>query len=278
MRGYGATGRDVPVGTRDSTGQQQQEEQPQTQPQEPPQEQQPQLTLKQRLDRALDDAATCGLWGILLLTAILAAVVVLNVAYAGADGLVDEALRALGTLFGTCAFASTFLCIKTDPGSPHADPDDGPQQATAEEAPLPPKSRQREQKLEDGQVWVQKFCRHCKLWRPYGAGHCRYCNRCVLHLDHHCIILGTCIGERNQIFFDCLLLFGGLSLLCWFCLTVRCCALGWWRDADWWHLLIIADFTLMSGSSGLALTCFGVCSTCCRCFDPYFQWHGHRHK
>lgn len=28
--------------------------------------------------------------------------------------------------------------------------------------------------------------------------HCYYCNVCVHKYDHHCVLLGICIGESNQ--------------------------------------------------------------------------------
>lgn len=62
--------------------------------------------------------------------------------------------------------------------------------------------------------WLQKWCRECQLWRPKHCGHCEFCGHCTLRLDHHCIFIGTCIGERNVRFFALFLLSCGAGILC----------------------------------------------------------------
>jgi hypothetical protein len=46
-----------------------------------------------------------------------------------------------------------------------------------------------------------KFCKSCQIFRPPRTVHCKFCENCVLELDHHCRWLGCCIGKRNQKFF-----------------------------------------------------------------------------
>lgn len=41
------------------------------------------------------------------------------------------------------------------------------------------------------------ICEICKVPRPPGAVHCSSCGCCVLRRDHHCAVLGQCVGDRN---------------------------------------------------------------------------------
>jgi hypothetical protein len=42
-----------------------------------------------------------------------------------------------------------------------------------------------------------RMCEKCHDIKPPRAHHCSLCERCILRMDHHCIWLGTCIGEHN---------------------------------------------------------------------------------
>uniref|UniRef100_A0A5B7A173 S-acyltransferase n=1 Tax=Davidia involucrata TaxID=16924 RepID=A0A5B7A173_DAVIN len=41
-------------------------------------------------------------------------------------------------------------------------------------------------------------CTYCNVVQPPRAKHCHDCNKCVLQFDHHCVWLGTCIGQGNH--------------------------------------------------------------------------------
>lgn len=56
------------------------------------------------------------------------------------------------------------------------------------------------------------FCRFCHLHRPPLTSHCHTCNVCVLEHDHHCSILGGCVGKRNLRYFVMYLLSLSLAL------------------------------------------------------------------
>lgn len=49
----------------------------------------------------------------------------------------------------------------------------------------------------DPNTKVSLRCAHCCFVPPLRSHHCSYCHRCVATFDHHCFVLGTCIGEKN---------------------------------------------------------------------------------
>lgn len=46
--------------------------------------------------------------------------------------------------------------------------------------------------------WSWKPCPICRHKRPPRAHHCRRCDACVLKRDHHCLLVGRCVGLDNQ--------------------------------------------------------------------------------
>jgi len=180
-------------------------------------------------------------------------------------------LKALASGFGGLGFVSCCLCFLVDPGRPEREPNDpGPEDEDNAD------QRIRDQKLPNGKIWKQKWCRDCKLWRPHRCGHCHTCGRCVLRLDHHCGFMGTCIGERNCRFFTAFLLFCGLGITFFVALGVyRLTQLGCWKDGNvWtasWEPLCIVVFLLCCPpacpipacllSQSIGLTCAGTVYT-----------------
>lgn len=49
-----------------------------------------------------------------------------------------------------------------------------------------------------------KWCYTCKIWRPPKTVHCGDCGFCIAGYDHHCGVMGQCIGKRNIRFFAAL--------------------------------------------------------------------------
>ncbi|CAM8989271.1 unnamed protein product [Rhodiola kirilowii] len=41
-------------------------------------------------------------------------------------------------------------------------------------------------------------CTYCNVVQPPRAKHCHDCDKCVLQFDHHCVWLGTCVGQSNH--------------------------------------------------------------------------------
>ncbi|EPY36565.1 hypothetical protein AGDE_06854 [Angomonas deanei] len=56
------------------------------------------------------------------------------------------------------------------------------------------------------------FCKVCLIRRPRRAAHCYDCNVCVLEHDHHCGVLGGCVGIRTLRFFTLFLQMVSIAL------------------------------------------------------------------
>lgn len=57
----------------------------------------------------------------------------------------------------------------------------------------------------------QTYCRYCNIWRDVNTFHCYVDNHCVVNFDHHCSVLGACIGQYNHRFFTLFLLICGIT-------------------------------------------------------------------
>mmetsp|Transcript_14967 Transcript_14967/g.45166 ORF Transcript_14967/g.45166 Transcript_14967/m.45166 type:complete len:330 (-) Transcript_14967:1451-2440(-) len=92
----------------------------------------------------------------------------------------------------------------------------------------------------------QKWCRTCKVWRPPRASHCAVCGVCVKRFDHHCQLVGNCIGNDNHRFFAAFLLLlqlGAGTLLAVAASTLHAHLLRWryaWQRVDTYLLLLAA--------------------------------------
>ena len=60
------------------------------------------------------------------------------------------------------------------------------------------------------------ICKECSSRRPLRTFHCSMCYRCVFRYDHHSLLLNTCIGYSNQIFY-------GVFLFCSLAMDYLCC-------------------------------------------------------
>jgi hypothetical protein len=68
------------------------------------------------------------------------------------------------------------------------------------------------------------FCARCLSNRPAGAHHCSECDVCILDKNHHCLILGSCVGRNNIRYFVSFLFFL-LAGTAWFLVLARPLAL-----------------------------------------------------
>lgn len=57
-------------------------------------------------------------------------------------------------------------------------------------------------------------CKQCKIYElPLRSYHCKKCQRCIRTFDHHCPIIGGCIGENNHFIFCLFLLTQSISFI-----------------------------------------------------------------
>ncbi|EEF39370.1 protein S-acyltransferase 10 isoform X3 [Ricinus communis] len=96
-------------------------------------------------------------------------------------------------------------------------------------------------------------CSYCNVEQPPRAKHCHDCDKCVLQFDHHCVWLGTCIGQGNHCRFwwyiceeTTLCLWTGILYIAYLKANIT---RAWWKDA----IMIILLVTLSIASIFLLL-------------------------
>lgn len=124
-------------------------------------------------------------WWAILITATVTALIVLANVYAAWQHIGSVEYSVLWVLLAV-AHVSSLCLITSDPGV-------YPRLLPEETDPL-------------GQNMELVFCRVCRMRRPPRTSHCYDCNVCVLDHDHHCQLLGACVGTRNLRWFTLYLL------------------------------------------------------------------------
>ncbi|XP_058098428.1 protein S-acyltransferase 10-like [Magnolia sinica] len=92
-------------------------------------------------------------------------------------------------------------------------------------------------------------CTYCHVLQPPRSKHCHDCDKCVLQFDHHCVWLGTCIGQRNHCRFWWYI-FEETILCTWTCILYITFLKGnttweWWKDAVMIMFLVILFISLI---------------------------------
>ena len=80
---------------------------------------------------------------------------------------------------------------------------------------------------------IPTLCKHCKIVRPERAHHCRWCDTCVTRWDHHCPLVGNCIGYGNHRYFIQFLLCCDLAcilLVAYINIDIVYCLIGDWKS------------------------------------------------
>uniref|UniRef100_A0A1J3FB25 S-acyltransferase n=1 Tax=Noccaea caerulescens TaxID=107243 RepID=A0A1J3FB25_NOCCA len=91
-------------------------------------------------------------------------------------------------------------------------------------------------------------CSYCHVEQPPRAKHCHDCDRCVLQFDHHCLWLGTCIGQKNHCKFwwyiceeSALCIWTLIMYIDYMCNAAK----PWWKNAIIILLLVILVISLV---------------------------------
>ncbi|KAH7519848.1 hypothetical protein FEM48_Zijuj08G0080800 [Ziziphus jujuba var. spinosa] len=92
-------------------------------------------------------------------------------------------------------------------------------------------------------------CSYCNVEQPPRAKHCHDCDKCVLQFDHHCVWLGTCIGQGNHCKFwwyiceeTALCLWTGILYITYLKTNI---SRAWWKSAIMILLLVILSISLI---------------------------------
>lgn len=73
---------------------------------------------------------------------------------------------------------------------------------------IPPGMKEKYKKIVNDDMPI---CKICKIQKSSTTHHCSKCNRCYYHFDHHCHIIGNCIGFHNAQAFVIFLIYGTCS-------------------------------------------------------------------
>ncbi|XP_073002395.1 protein S-acyltransferase 10 [Typha latifolia] len=92
-------------------------------------------------------------------------------------------------------------------------------------------------------------CSYCNVIQPPRSKHCHDCDKCVLQFDHHCVWLGTCVGQKNHCRFWWYIF--EETILCMWTVVLYVAFLrldifkAWWKDFIAVVLLAILIFILI---------------------------------
>ncbi|CAH0778090.1 unnamed protein product [Bemisia tabaci] len=111
-------------------------------------------------------------------------------------------------------------------------------------------------KKRDGML--TRLCHTCRCVRPLRAKHCRICDRCVAHFDHHCPFIYNCVGVRNRMWFFTFVL--SIAINCSLTIFFACHCLA----LEGFELLYVLGLSeaLIFCALGWILTCSSMLHAC----------------
>ncbi|GAB4820982.1 hypothetical protein N2152v2_008028 [Parachlorella kessleri] len=112
----------------------------------------------------------------------------------------------LFALFATVAICLHYRVYMANPG---VIPPEGP--------PQPMHPMQRLAMQASNPAW----CFTCNIYRPIRSKHCAICDKCISEFDHHCPIVGNCVGMGNRREYLGYLVTLFIAELFWFALALR---------------------------------------------------------
>eukprot|EP00930_Biecheleria_cincta_P026592 TRINITY_DN18723_c0_g1_i1.p1 TRINITY_DN18723_c0_g1~~TRINITY_DN18723_c0_g1_i1.p1 ORF type:complete len:424 (+),score=61.16 TRINITY_DN18723_c0_g1_i1:120-1391(+) len=118
----------------------------------------------------------------------------------------------------------------------------------------------------------EEWCSRCCAWKPALSSHCATCDRCCYFLDHHCRLVGECVGFKSLRCFILLLSYGQVIyvflIICVLQRLVRQgLPQGYW---EWGKLAALASYFVF----GIGY----VHHTLKLCFTPYLRgWRSRVH-
>ncbi|XP_052769685.1 uncharacterized protein LOC128209618 isoform X2 [Mya arenaria] len=88
----------------------------------------------------------------------------------------------------------------------------------------------------EGLPW--EFCNECEMYIPPRSKHCKHCKKCILKRDHHCFMVGNCIGFKNQRYFFVLAFYALITGLVGGYFTYKYIQIEVWPHMYSWTYLI----------------------------------------